>query len=148
MQRLIIIVLGLALCSGFMLTGVAAEKTEVEKGAADAITRNWIDVTEKVLGNPADKGGWAEDENGKVYRSEDGNWIKVNHSKFGTYLVDLPNKKVMKLEGDKKIEVKDPQLIQRDFGTSLVFKSDTVKLRMKFTEQVSGMKHIEGIKGM
>jgi len=140
MQRLVIISLALSFVLGMTWVGFAAEKQEVEQ--------KWIDITEKVLANPADKGGWTEDAGGKIFRSDDGNWIKVEHSEYGTYIVDLPNKKVMKVKGDAREEMKNTQLIQRDFGTSLVIKGDTHKFRLKFNEKVSGMSHIEGIKGM
>ncbi|HPQ40558.1 MAG TPA: hypothetical protein PLV45_09315 [bacterium] len=148
MRRLVILILGIAFCLSLTWTGFAEEMAKSEQKAVGQLEQKWIDITEKVLANPADKGGWTPDEKGKIYRSDDGNWIKIEHSSYGVYLVDLASKKVMKMDGDTPVEDKSAQLIQRDFGSSLVIKGEKVKFRLIFTEKVSGMEHIEGIKGM
>jgi hypothetical protein len=138
MKKLIWITVGIILVMS--CSSLAANESKLDL--------KWQDITKKILANPASKGGWTEDAKGKIYQSEDGNHIKVVHSEYGEYIVNLPEKSVYKVEDSKKVKMDDPVLIQRDFGTSLVIKMKDYKFRLKFSEAVSGMKHIEGIKGM
>lgn len=140
MKKLIFTTLIITILMGLSTAALAAEEMkQAEK---------WVDITKAILANPATKGGWVEDPKGKVFRSEDGNSVKVIHSTFGTYVVNLVEKKVYRIvDGARKLE-EGTTLIQRDFGTSLVIKSKAHKFRLKFKEAVAGMKHIEGIKGM
>ena len=138
MKRTLLILIALSLLMTFSV--LAEEKTKIKE--------DWKDITKAVMANPANKGGWTADAAGKVYCDEAGSKIKVVHSEFGTFLVNLQEKKVYKLDGEKKALQDNPLLIQRDFGTSLVVKLKDYKFRLKFTEAVAGMKNIEGIKGM
>ena len=138
MKRTLVILVAISMLVTF--SALAVEKTKIKE--------DWKDITKTVMANPASKGGWTEDAAGKIFCDAAGNQIKVEHSEFGTYLVDLQAKKVYKMDGVKKVIQENPLLIQRDFGTSLVVKLKDYKFRLKFTEAVAGMKNIEGIKGM
>ncbi|MBN1356383.1 hypothetical protein JXA40_08995 [bacterium] len=107
----------------------------------------WIDITDEILGNPADAVGWMKDESGKVYRDAAGQNLKVVTSSLGTYLMDLKARKVFKINTDNtRIELEDMKLFQRDHGYSVVIRDSKVKIRMKLTEKVEGLKNIPGIK--
>ncbi|MCD4654712.1 hypothetical protein K8T06_12370 [bacterium] len=139
MKRLFFLLLTFVLLSSAVCVVLAVDETKAEQ--------KWVDITKKLLANPASKGGWTEDKEGKIYQSADGNKVKVVHSSYGTFIVELVEGQVFKIEDGKQILLDGVELLQRDFGTCLVVKTKTHKLRMKFTAQVSGMKHIKGIKG-
>ncbi|MBN1296296.1 hypothetical protein JXA80_05915 [bacterium] len=140
MKAMVCLVALMACCAGVWM-GVA-------EAAEENLGQKWVDITEKVWVNPADSGGWTEDGAGKIFRSEDGDQLRVVTGSHGTYIVDLSSKKISRIEGETRTDLEDVQMIQRDFGTSLVIKSKSHKFRLKFKEQVSGMRHIEGIKGV
>jgi len=136
MKRITYLVLALVMLTSFAV--MASE--QIKEG------QKWVDITKKFLANPADQGGWTEDAKGKIFRSEDSNVLKAIHSTFGTFIINLTDQKVYKVEGGKNVLQEGSILLQRDFGTSLVVKTKTVKLRLKFTDKVSGMANIPGIK--
>jgi hypothetical protein len=126
-------------CLSVFLTPVFAEETSGS---------TWVDVTEEVAANPLNKGGWTIDETGKAFRSEDGNQVKIQHSEYGVFIVDLPGEKVDKVVDEKTISQEKSDLLQRDGGMMLVVRADEYKFRVRFSERVSGMHTISGIKGM
>lgn len=114
-----------------------------------AVTQaEWMDVTREVAANPADAGGWAKDEAGKVFRSADGNTIKIEHGTYGIYRIDLPGGVVYRIDGDKEVIQEGATLMQRDAGQTLVIKTKEYKFKVQFNEKIPGMKSISGIKGM
>ncbi|MGB3976492.1 MAG: hypothetical protein WBM02_02055 [bacterium] len=117
--------------------------------AADDVSKTeWIDITKEVAANPAEKGGWTIDKAGKIFRSEDGNSILIEHSEYGKFIIDLKNGVVNKVQNDNPLVQKDSTLINREGGTMLVVRTQEYKFRLRFTEKVSGMKAVEGIKEM
>ncbi|MBN1880193.1 hypothetical protein JW823_08785 [bacterium] len=138
MKNWMYILMTLVMVSGF---DVFAEETKT-------LDSGWIDVTREVAANPADAGGWVKDETGKVFRSSDGNFIKIQHATFGVFKVDLPGAKVFRIDGDKDVLQDGSSLLQRDAGQTLVIKLKDYKFKVQFTEKIEGMKSIPGIKGM
>ncbi len=115
--------------------------------AQETTKPEWKDITNKLKINRIEDGGWKDDAKGKIYRDKEGNHLKISSGEFGDFWVDLTNQKVYRLEGEtKKEEMPVSQMIQRDFGLSLVFKTDKLKAFCKLTEKVEGMKGIPGIK--
>jgi len=127
---------------GLLIAGV----TFATDGSGD--DGEWLDVTRQVAANPAAKGGWTIDQQGKVYRSEDGNKIRINHSVYGTFVINLSDSVVTKVEGTKSVVLDNTELLQRDSGQTLVVKMSEYKFKVQFSEKISGMKSISGIKGM
>ncbi len=117
-------------------------------GVSALADNNWIDVTQEVAGNPLEQAGWTIDDNGKVFRSEDGNKVKIEHSEYGVFIIDLPGEKVEKMQDEKAVSQKNAELLQRDGGMMLVVRVDEYKFRVRFSERVSGMHSISGIRGM
>jgi hypothetical protein len=111
-------------------------------------TSTWIDITKEVAANPQDKGGWTVDKNAKVYRSEDGNKIKVEHSEYGEFVIELKEGTVKRMVDKELVLQKNSTLLNREGGMMLVIRTSEHKFRLRFTEKVSGMQAVEGIRGM
>ncbi len=126
-----------------LMFGFAAMAEDLTKPDAD-----WTDVTREVAANPAEAGGWVKDESGKVFRSADGNTIRIQHGSYGIFKVDLPGGIVYKIEGEKETVQEDVSLLQRDSGQTLVIKTKEYKFKVQFTEKIAGMKSIQGIKSV
>jgi len=134
-----------------ILCGILLIFISVAGFAADEVSsvKEWMDNTDKVFANPIEKGGWAKDENGKVFVDKAGNNLKIMTSEFGTMIVDLINKKVSSIEKDgSRTDLEVTKLINREFGLTLVIKTKKFKVRIKMKDKVEGMKNIEGIKAM
>lgn len=108
----------------------------------------WIDITKEVAANPLNKGGWTVDKNAKVFRSQDGNKIKIEHSEYGLFIIDLKESTVNRTVDKESVLQKDSTLLNREGGMMLVVRTGEHKFRLRFTEKVSGMQWIEGIRGM
>lgn len=126
---------------------VSAIAKDIEAPAEPA-GEKWIDITEKVFANPADKPGWEKDEQAKIFRDEPGNLLKITTSQFGVLMVDLATTTVYKIDETGKTEIPDIKMFQRDHGRSLVIRNDTFKLRCRISEKVKAMVNIPGIKAM
>jgi len=115
---------------------------------ADSLpNQEWVDITDEVFTNPANKSGWTNEKDSKVFRDANGMNLKIETKMFGVLLIDLENSKVFKLNEDKsKIEIEDKKLFQRDHGFSIVLRNNKMKIRIKMTEKPKGITSIGGIK--
>ncbi len=111
-------------------------------------TVDWKDITQHVFANPADKAGWHEDDDGKIYKNEEGTMIRIVTSDFGEFLVLLDKEpSAYQIKSGETIALEDYTLLNRDRGKSLVLRNDTFKIRCIMDEKVQGMDNVSGIKG-